>query len=95
MQGLSGRDSLEEHTGMLFMFEADGYHPFWMKGMRFPIDILWMDRYKRVVHIAHAVSPDTYPELFKPSVLSRYVLEVPAGYAERHGVDIGGVFVWE
>src|SRR3989338_662243 len=42
-RGLSGRDRLEPRSGMLFVFEDDGVRGFWMKGMTFPIDIIWID----------------------------------------------------
>jgi len=40
-QGLSGRASLGEKEGMLFVFDAPGKYGFWMKDMNFPIDIVW------------------------------------------------------
>lgn len=98
-QGLSGRQGLAADEGMLFVFPRDGTYAFWMKDMRFPIDILWLsasDRPSRdgsaeatVVYMAQNVSPDTYPENFMPDTSARYVLELPAGYAGAHTVEIG------
>jgi len=87
MQGLSGRTSLEENTGMLFIFEEDAMHGIWMKQMFIPIDIIWIDKDLLVVHTEENVSPDTYPEVFRPEIEARYVLEVPAGFVERVGVE--------
>lgn len=41
-KGLSGRNGLGVNEGMLFLFEEAAYYPFWMKGMKFPIDIVWI-----------------------------------------------------
>lgn len=52
---------------------------FWMKDMKFPIDMLWLDNQYRVVSSEENVSPDTYPKVFFPSAPSRYVIELSAG----------------
>jgi len=76
---------------MLFVFPEDGKYAFWMKDMRFSIDILWLSADGRVVYMALNVSPDTYPQVFRPDVPARYVLELPAGYAKAHAVRIGDI----
>src|SRR3989344_1111426 len=88
-QGLSGRAGLAEDEGMLFVFPKDGNYAFWMKDMRFSIDILWISANGSVVYMAQNLSPDTYPENFNPKTLTRYVLELPAGHAKAHMVGIG------
>ena len=89
-QGLSGREKLSEREGMLFVFSEDDRHSFWMKDMRFPIDIVWLSQSGEVVDIQHSVSPDTYPTYsFAPQKVARYVLELSAGWTRRHGVGIG------
>jgi len=88
-QGLSGHAPLAPDEGMLFVFDADGIYPFWMKDMLFSIDILWLDAQGRVVHIEKNVSPETYPASFTPGSPARYVLEVPAGFADQHDIQIG------
>ncbi|MGB3921718.1 MAG: DUF192 domain-containing protein [Minisyncoccia bacterium] len=90
-QGLSGREGLLPNHGMLFVFDAPGYHAFWMKDMKFPIDIIWINADSKVVWIEKNLSPETYPNLFRPKEPAKYVLEVPAGFAEEHGVVIGSV----
>src|SRR3989344_4432018 len=91
-RGLSLRDSLEEDTGMLFVFPNDARHSFWMKDMKFPIDIVWISKEGKVVDIQHEVAPETYPEYsFAPQDIARYVLELRAGWAKEHDVSVGGV----
>lgn len=82
-QGLSGRETLEDNRGMLFVFQRAGVVGIWMKDMHVPLDILWLDEHKQVVHIEHHVSPDTYPKTFQPLVAARYVIELPAGSIEQ------------
>lgn len=92
--GLSYRPSLAEGRGMFFIFETDGKHGIWMKDMQFPIDIIWIDAAMKVVHIEKSVAPDTYPKVFTSPTPARYVLEVPAGYAEGR-ITIGDTMMLE
>lgn len=94
--GLSGRHGLTENEGTLFIFEHSDMHRFWMKDMRFPIDIIWIGEgvgetpgNSAVVGIAPNIYPDSFPKRFIPSVPVRYVLEVNAGWAKRHGIQNG------
>jgi uncharacterized protein len=93
-RGLMGRPSLPSDHGLLFVFEAPGSYPFWMKNCRFPIDIVWMDEEGRVVYVAASVPPcrrDPCPTYQPggPSRPARFVLEIGAGQAEREGVRRG------
>ncbi len=93
-QGLSGRASLGESEGMLFVFPVDDVHGFWMKDMNFAIDMIWIDAGKKVVHIAANATPESYPASFVPASAARYVLEVPAGWAARNNVSVGSTLGW-
>ncbi len=89
--GLSGRTGLDQNSGLLFVFDRPGNYGFWMKDMLFPIDIAWLDKDRRVVHIERGVSPATYPTVFFPQANSTYVLEVNAGFLALHQINIGDV----
>lgn len=78
-QGLSGRKSLVKSHGLLFIFDEPGLYPFWMKDMRFPIDILWLDENFNVVDAWLNASPDSYPQQVTPSHPAKYVLETNPG----------------
>ena len=82
--GLSGRKSLGEREGMLFIFEESDAFGFWMKDMNFSIDIVWINDLMQVVGMEENVSPDTFPKIFYPPVPIRYVLELPSGYLKEH-----------
>ncbi len=91
-QGLSGKTSLPDGEGMLFIFEKADGHGFWMKDMNFSIDIIWIDANRKIVGIEENVSPSTYPEIFYPQTDILYVLEVPAGFAKRQNIEVGEMF---
>ena len=56
-KGLAVKENLSENEAMLFVFATAGDHAFWMKDMKFPIDIIWMDSNKTVVHVEHSLAP--------------------------------------
>src|SRR6266542_6597913 len=49
-KGLSGTTSLRSEEAMLFVYDSDGKWPIWMKDMNYPIDIIWLDKDKKVVY---------------------------------------------
>lgn len=85
-RGLGGRDGLAWDHGMLFPYRRPDFLAFWMKDMRFSIDIVWI-RDGRIVDIAHRVpfDPGGPGPTVRPRELADAVLEVPAGYAQAHG----------
>ncbi len=87
--GLSQRRTLESGEGMLFVFEKSDFHGIWMRDMDFSIDIIWIDENKLIVDIATNVSPETYPDVFRPEKPAKYVLEVKAGYVESRDLQKG------
>lgn len=91
-QGLSGRKSLKDDQGMLFVFETLGIYKFWMKEMNFPIDIIWFDGNQKIVHIEKNVLPESYPKLFGPDEETKYVLEVAAGFSTKNDLKVGDTF---
>jgi uncharacterized protein len=96
-QGLMYRDRLSDDRGMIFFFPQSGNYPFWMKNTIIPLDIIWIDEGKRIVHIAHDVPPckaDPCPN-YPPGADARYVLETAAGVAARHGLSNGQTLRFE
>lgn len=89
--GLSGRESLEEGKGVLFVFPTAGLHGFWMKNMKFSIDIVWAESGK-IIYIEKSVSPTTFPKIFTSTSPSRFVLELPAGFSDTHDLKVGDFF---
>jgi uncharacterized protein len=92
-KGLSVKDALADNEAMLFVFDTAQEHSFWMKNMKFPIDIIWLDSDKTVVHIEHSLQPcsfDAFCPTYKPDNNNAlYVLETVAGFAKQHGIVEG------
>jgi len=92
--GLSGRAALARDQGMLFEFPAASRPAFWMRGMRFPIDIVWIARGRVTEVTARAPVPrpgtsESELPLYRPRRNADRVLEVSAGWARRNGVGPG------
>lgn len=91
-QGLSGRLNLAENEGMLFIFDNKARHSFWMKGMNFPLDFIWIED-DRVVDITENVpAPSGLTDLLKiyqPNNAVNQVLEVNAGFVQNSAIRIG------
>jgi len=94
MLGLMYRNNLEENKGMLFIFQTPGYPSFYMKNMRFPLDILWFDENYKLIYIHENLPPcgfDPCPTYtpHDPQSPIKYVLEVNAGWVKRNNIKIG------
>lgn len=96
-RGLKYRNSLGKDSGMLFIFPKPGRHDFWMKDTLISLDILWLDENREVIYIAGHVPPcrSVQCPTYGPAQMSRYVLEVNAGYAQKHNIRIGERFEFE
>jgi uncharacterized membrane protein (UPF0127 family) len=91
MMGLMFRPSLSLDRGLLFVFEDVDFHGIWMKNCRFPIDIVWLDEERRVVHVSESVPPckaDPCP-VYQPMKKAAYVVEINAGQARREKATLG------
>jgi uncharacterized membrane protein (UPF0127 family) len=91
-RGLSGRPSLPESTGMLFVFEEAGIYRFWMLNMHFPLDFIWIGSDQRVIGVTENAPPlfdVSNPVWYAPSAPAQYVLEVNAGFVRKHNIQIG------
>lgn len=87
--GLSGRPSLADDRGLLFMFKTPSKPGFWMKDMSFPIDIIWIASNKKVIGIERNVTIESYPNLYFPPTNIKYVLEINAGNSAAWGLATG------
>ena len=90
-KGLSEIDALPEGSAMLFVFDKPDTYGFWMKDMKFPIDVIWLDEKMKITHIEKNVSPDTFPNKFFPPEKSLYVIEFNAGFSEQNGLAVGNI----
>lgn len=90
-KGLMYRESLPENQGMLFTFDDEMRLTFWMKNTLIPLDMVFLDHTKKVVHIAHDVQPcKADPCPLTPSMsAAKYVIETNAGWTEKNHVAEG------
>jgi hypothetical protein len=89
-RGLMFREKLLPDQGMLFVFEEEGLYSFWMKNTLISLDMLWINKDRRIVHIARNVPPckeDPCPS-YSPERPGLYVLELAAGAADRLGLKL-------
>lgn len=93
-QGLGGRESLEQSRGMLFVFEKGDKYKFWMKGLSFPLDFIWI-RDLQIVDLAENIAAadpgqsDETLEVITPKEKVDMVLEVNAGFIQANNIKIG------
>ncbi len=93
-RGLSGRDSLDPNSGMLFTFDKSDKYSFWMKDMKFSLDFIWINSDMVVDLLANVPAPapnqtsDSLP-IYQPVTLVDKVLEVNAGFITSHGIKVG------
>jgi uncharacterized protein len=82
-RGLGGLLCISSNEGMLFVFDNPGQYKFWMKDMRFPIDMIWISSGHKAVVVEEDVLPSTYhsknPFFINPQDKpAQYVLELKA-----------------
>ncbi|KKR81487.1 MAG: hypothetical protein UU73_C0001G0033 [Candidatus Daviesbacteria bacterium GW2011_GWA1_41_61] len=93
-KGLGGRLSLASNSGMLFVFPETKKTQFWMKGMNFPLDFIFI-RDGKVVDIIPNVQPplpnqpDSNLPVYEPTVSINMMLEVSAGFVAAHSIKLG------
>lgn len=109
--GLSGRETLKVYEdkgqitteGMLFAFEREESTTFWMKDMTFDLDILWLDKNYKIVHIESNVRANSYKPDFPTKsktftngkALAQYVLEIKAGLSKKMNLKVGHTLTLE
>jgi hypothetical protein len=97
-QGLSGCSSVPPGHGMYFIFPVKTDISFWMKGMKIPIDIVWLSDNK-VIGITADVPPPTSPQavlpLYPAPAPVDAVLEIGAGEAQKLKIHQGSIFAIE
>lgn len=91
--GLMNRKEMKENEGMLFIFDKLELQSFWMRNTLISLDIMFVDNQKKIVTIhknTKILSDNSYPSS-QPSI---YVVEVLAGFADRHNIKVGDKIDW-
>lgn len=90
--GLSFREDLGGHEGMVLAYPKFDYHRIWMMNMRLNIDILWLDEHKNIVYIVqNAQRSYSWSDFAKynPTHKSKYVVELLHGTVKQHKFVVG------
>jgi uncharacterized membrane protein (UPF0127 family) len=87
--GLMGRRYLGKDEGMLFIFETEDHHSFWMKNTFIPLSIAFIDRDGRIVWMID-MKPLALDSHVPPKPIL-YALEMNKGLFSSHGVKVGDI----
>lgn len=95
-RGLSGRKSLKDNEGMLFIYRDKSDYGFWMNEMLFPIDIIWIDDTTIADITPNVPAPEPGDEIqhlpiYRPKAWVNRVFEVKAGTTEKLGIKVGDI----
>ncbi len=86
--GLMYRKSLKKNRGMLFIFDKENIQPFTMKNTYIPLDMIFINRTKKIAGIVENTTPKTKGP-YSIKIPSQYVLEVNAGFCKKNGIKKG------
>lgn len=90
INGLMFRQELEPGKGMLFILGEESKESFWMKNMKFPLDIIWINKDKVIIEISKDARPCLEDCLsISPKEKASYVLEVNSGFCDRFDIKAG------
>lgn len=93
-KGLGGRESLASDSGMLFVFDNVGNYPFWMKGMKFSLDFIWIKGDKVLDTMQNILPPNSGQKdadlpIYQSKEAIDKILEVSSGTVDRLNIKIG------
>ncbi len=86
--GLQYRKELATDRGMIFLFPSEAPQSFWMKNTPIPLDMIFINREKRIVGIVEQTVPFSLDSR-SVGVPSQFVLEINGGLVKRHGLRAG------
>jgi uncharacterized protein len=92
-RGLMFRDTVPALTGMLLVYNENGYRRIWMKNVRVNLDVVFIDENRKITHIVRHLQKEpenaSYGEVPRAAGTGKYVLELAAGEADRLGLKKG------
>jgi len=88
--GLTKYSAIAANQGMFFVFDTPGFYSFWMKNMKFPIDLIFIHNDKVVFLVENAApAKDDTPITYTPDSSSDKVLEINAGLIKKYNIKKG------
>jgi len=95
-KGLSGTSSLGEQQALILAFPSDSKWQIQVRDMKFPIDIVWLDKDLKIVYIVKNVTPEiSVDTAYKPEFDARYVIELQAGTVDKQKIKLGKTAVFD
>jgi uncharacterized protein len=92
--GMMGRPVMDEHQGMLFVFEQEFMASFWMKNCILSLDMIFIDKLGQIVTICKNTTPFS-EQSYSATSLTLLVLEVNAGFTDKYGIKEGDRIIWK
>jgi hypothetical protein len=86
---------MPQEKGMFFLLSRGGPQAFWMKGMRFPLDMIFLDKGKRILEIFENLQPCEQCSVIRSKEPADYMLEINAGLSRRYGLKKGDILLFE
>lgn len=87
--GLGGVEHLAPNEGLIMVYDQPDSHSIWMKDMKIPIDVLWINDEGEVIHLEQDMRPESYPSIYRSKRPALYVLELSSGAVHRLNIKIG------
>lgn len=95
-KGLGGVEVLLPNQAMIFTYPSNDEWKIWMKDMKIPIDIVWLDESKKVIYIVKNVQPEEGTStIYMPKSDAQYVVELPAGTVEKNAIQLNETAVFD
>ena len=92
--GMMGRPTMEEHQGMLFVFQEEYAASFWMKNTILPLDIIFINKLGEIITICKNTTPFS-EQSYSSTGLTLFVLEVNAGFTDTYNIKEGDRIIWK
>ena len=95
-KGLSGTKEITADEALLMVFPSEGKWGIWMKDMNFPIDIVWLNKNKKVIYIVKNAPPsDSTATVFAPNNPAKYIVELPAGTVDSKSITTNSLAIFQ
>lgn len=94
-QGLSGKSEIGTDHALLMVFPSEDQWGIWMKDMNFPIDIVWLNKVKKVVYVVKSAPFSNQTTIYKPKTPASYVVELPSGTTTGKSINVNDTAVFQ
>jgi hypothetical protein len=92
--GMMGRPVMEEHQGMLFVFDEEFLASFWMRNCPLSLDMIFINKQEKIVTIHKNTKPFS-DDSYSATAMTLFVLEVNAGFTDKYGIKEGDMISWK